>query len=392
MSKDKARIAVAGCGVAGWMGHLPWIWAHPNAEITAVCDSDLVRARQAQERFDVGFVTTSFDEILQRDDVDGVCICTPQRFHREMTVAAVRHGKHVLLEKPMGLNVQECREMLDAADKANVFLMVGHEKRFNYACQKVKEIIDSGDLGKVFSFDVHWCATVKNDPDKLIPEGYRGNYEWRWKDTSSGGGILLDHLPHYVDLWRWWTDSEVDTVSAEVLNVTRDLLGKPEIATWEDYCRVSLRFKNGTLANFETGTVGRGLSPILHNGSNLGEWSEFGTLLGTRGQLVYDLPPWDSPEHGRLMVNSLEERKPENRGWYQVALPDARRLPGGPLTPVTNDKYKFQRQTDHFVESIRENRQPEVDGHDGLATLLVVEAAYEAARTGKKVHLAHKDG
>src|SRR5439155_2682994 len=120
--------------------------------------------------------------------------------------------------------------------------------------------------------------------------------------------------------WRWWTGSEVQTVCTEMQNVTRDYLNKPEIGLWEDFGSVLIRFQNGAVGSFETGTVGRGLSPILHIGSGLGEWSEFGYVYGTRGQLTFDLPPWDSPEHGRIMVSSLEDKQPQDRGWYQVEM------------------------------------------------------------------------
>jgi predicted dehydrogenase len=121
----------------------------------------------------------------------------------------------------------------------------------------------------------------------------------RWRDRSTGGGILQDHIPHYVDLWRWWTGAEVESVCAEVQHIARDHLESPEIGQWEDFGTVLMRFTNGAVAVFNTGTVGRDLSPIQHLGSGVGEWSDFGYLYGTRGQLTFDFFPWDSPENGR---------------------------------------------------------------------------------------------
>jgi predicted dehydrogenase len=369
------------------MGHLPWIWGHPDAELVAVCDNDLARAQQAQERYGARFATADYQALLARDDVDAVCICTPPNSHHDIALAAAAHKKHILLEKPMGRSLQECRAMMAAAHEQDVYLMLGHEKRFNVALERIKQIIDSGLIGQVFYLVVHWGASVKLAPEQFIPAGYRENYEWRWKDKSVGGGILQDHLPHYVDLWRWWTNAEVDTVVAEIQNVSRDYLDRPDIGVWEDFGTVLMRFKNGAVGVFETGTVGRGLSPILHNGSGIGEWSEFGYLYGTRGQLTFDLPPWDSPEHGRIMVWSLEDRQQNNRGWYQVEMPDPRRSPGGPLSPVTNETYMFHRQIDHFVRAIQHGTTPQVGGEDGLATLSVVDAVYESQRSGQKVHV-----
>jgi predicted dehydrogenase len=265
--------------------------------------------------------------------------------------------------------------------------MLGHEKRFSLASEKIRQLIDRGLLGQVFYLVVHWGASVKLSPERLIPDGYRESYEWRWQDRSLGGGILQDHLPHYVDLWRWWTGSEVESVCAEIQNVTRDYLGRPEIAAWEDFGTVLMRFTNGAVAVFNTGTVGRGLSPIMHLGSGIGEWSEFGYLFGTRGQLTFDLFPWDSPEHGRLMVSSLDNDSDSDRGWYQVQFADPRRAPGGPLSPATNENFMFRRQMDHFIRCIQTGAGPAVTASDGRATLAVVEAVYESHRTQQKVRL-----
>src|SRR5262245_41399998 len=98
---DKVRFGVIGCGVAAWMGHLPWIWAHPQAELAAVCDTSPDSAHQAQQRYNVPLAFAEYRELLARDDIDAVCICTPPGYHCEMAMAAAEHHKHVLLEKPM---------------------------------------------------------------------------------------------------------------------------------------------------------------------------------------------------------------------------------------------------------------------------------------------------
>jgi UDP-N-acetyl-2-amino-2-deoxyglucuronate dehydrogenase len=302
-------------------------------------------------------------------------------------MAAIARNKHVLLEKPMGRSLEECERMIACARSRQVRFMLAHEKRFNPAAKKIRDIIESGEIGTVFHLTVHWGAAVKLAPDVLIPPGYGDGYRWRWTDPNVGGGILQDHLPHYVDLWRWWTGSEVHTVCTEAQHVSREYLGQPELGLWEDYGSVLMRFRNGAVGTFHTGTVGRALSPILHIGSGIGEWSEFGYLFGTRGQIAFDFPPWDSPEHGRVMVWSLDQRSPSDRGWYQVEFPDPRRCPGGPLSPVTNENHMFFRQMDSFIRCVREGSEEPVTVRDGRATLAVVEAAYESHRTGQKVEV-----
>lgn len=384
-------MAVIGCGGAAWVGHLPWIWDHPGAEIAVVCDLNERRAREAQERYQVPGLEIDYQKTLARPDVDAVCICTPPASHRDIAVAAAEQGKHVLLEKPMARSLCECEEISAAFRKRGLLLMLGHEKRFSLACEKIHSIIQRGTIGQVFYLTLNWGASVKLDPARLIPEGYAASYFWRWTDASLGGGILQDHLPHYIDLWRWWTGSEVESVCAEVQHVTRDYLGDDKTGQWEDFGTVLMRFRNGAVAVFTTGTVGKGLSPIQHVGSGIGEWSEFGYLFGTRGQLAFDFLPWDSPEHGRLMVWSLERDRDSDRGWYQVEMPDPWRAPGGPRSPRTNETYMFRRQMDHFIGCIREQVEPIISGEDGRATLAVVQAVYESHRTGQKVFLPQQE-
>jgi predicted dehydrogenase len=384
-TQHKIGFGVIGCGVAAWTGHLPWIWAHPYTELIGVCDVDIARAHDVQRRYSVLQATADYSELLSNPAIEAVCICTPPATHLEIASAAAQRGKHVILEKPMARSVGECERIIASARSGGVRLTVGHEKRFNAAATKIRDIIASGEIGNVFHLTAHWGASVKLAPDMLIPDGFRRNYEWRWTDPDVGGGILQDHLPHYIDLWRWWTGSEVDTVCAEAQHISRDLLGQADLGIWEDFGTVLMRFENGAVASFQTGTAGRALSPIQHLGSGIGEWSEFGYVFGTRGQIVFDFFPWDSCEHGRVMVWSLNDKSPDYRGWYQVELPEPRRALGGPLSPSTNESHMFYRQLDDVVHSLRNGHEACVSGEDGLATLAVVEAVYESVRTSQRV-------
>lgn len=382
------RVGMVGCGGAAWIGHLPWIWENPHAELVATCARNLDHAEQAAQRWGAARTYGNFYDMLAGERLEAVVIATPPDTHAEFAIEAARRGIHVLLEKPMAVNRGECDEIIRAAEQAKIVLTLSHEKRFNPGFEEIKRILEAGQLGRVFYLVIHWSAAVRLDPGALCPPDYRSSYHWRWTDPAAGGGILMDHLPHYLDLWRWWSGSELVSIDAELLNVRRDLLGDAELGgLHEDFAVALLKLRNGCVGVFETGTVGRGLSPIQHIGSATGEWSEYGMIYGTRGHLVFDVLPWDSPELPRIMVFSLESRQPPNRGWYQVELPDPYRAPGGPRTPKSNPHYQFKRQMDHFIDCIRTRSTPRVTAADGRATVLAVEAAYESFRTGQRVTL-----
>lgn len=386
---EMIKVGIVGCGGAASIGHLPWIWGNPHAELAAVCDMNRTQAEETARRWGAAHTFASFYEMLEVQPLDAVVIATPPGTHAEFAIAAARRGIHVLLEKPMAISLAECDAIIHATKDNGVILALSHEKRFNPGFEEIKRIIDSGALGKVFYLVIHWSSAVRLDPESLCPPDYRNSYHWRWTDSAAGGGILLDHLPHYVDLWRWWTGAELASVDAELLNVRRDVIGDTSLGgLHEDFAVALLKMTDGCIGVFETGTVGRGLSPIQNVGSATGEWSEYGMIYGTRGHLVFDVLPWDSPELPRIMVFSLENRQPAHRGWYQVELPDPFRAPGGPMSPKSNSHYQFKRQMDHFIDCIRTGERPRVSADDGRATIAAVQAAYESFQTGKRVTIA----
>lgn len=385
---NKIRFGIVGCGGAAWIGHLPWLWENPNIDLVAVCSIDEAHAQRAASRWGVERTYRDFHQMLSSEQIDALVIATPPQTHAPFAIAAAEHGIHVLVEKPMARTVQECDAMIEAATTNGTILTISHEKRFNPGFEKIKEIIDSGYLGKVFYLVVHWSAAVRLDPETLCPPDYRDSYYWRWTDPQAGGGIVGDHLPHYLDLWRWWINSDLASLDAELLNVRRDWIGDSQLGgDHEDFGVLLMKFQNGCIGVFESGNAGRGISPIQQIGSGTGEWSEYGMIYGTRGHLVFDLLPWDSPEMPRIMVFSLENREPAYRGWFQVELPDPFRAPGGPLSPNTNPHYQFKRQMDHFVDCIRNQTSPRISPPDGRATVAAVEAAYKSHRDGMRISL-----
>ncbi len=208
------RVGVIGLGLAGAV-MVPALHRHPRARLVAAAD----RSAVLRERFERDTGLPSHDDaaaLLARPDVDAVYIATPHQFHREHVELAARHGRHVVVEKPMALSIQDCDAMIEACQRAGVTLVVGHTHAFDPPVQEIRRIAASGTLGALAMLSM-WNFTDflyrPRRPEEL--------------DTTQGGGILFNQVPHHVDIARFIAGSEVATVRAyaAVLDPTRPTEG-----------------------------------------------------------------------------------------------------------------------------------------------------------------------
>jgi predicted dehydrogenase len=383
---SRIGIGVIGIGVAAANAHLPVLSASQDFELLAIMDRDPARLEYARGRWPIPHAYTELDALLVNPEIKAVVVSTPPDSHFAITQSALKHGKHVLAEKPLASTLSQTLSMIEVAKGQGVCLCVGHEKRFHPTFEKVRRLLQSDAIGTPYYCGVHWASNVKLDPDHLIPEGYRPGYEWRWRNPEIGGGIIQDHLPHYADLIRDWTNTTPVAVYCQCWNVARDLLGwPPEKAVWEDLGLVVVRFTNGLVMRFETGTTGRSLSPLWSMGSGVGEWTEYGYILGTKGQLLFDLMPWDSSENGRIAIWKLNEAVARDIGWSYVEQTEPRRREG---SPAGASHSMFAAQAREFAKAIRGEPSRIARGVDGAITVAAVDAAYSSARSRQECPVA----
>jgi predicted dehydrogenase len=379
-------LGVIGVGVAAWTGHLPAAEESQDFQILALLDVDQVQLQRTASRFAVPNVCSNADELYAIPGLQAVVIATPTASHSDLAEVAISRRKHVLLEKPMARTVEECSRLTTLATDHEVVLAIGHEKRFHPTFQRVRELLAGGVIGQPYYCGVHWASCAKMDPANFVPEGFYQGYRWRWEDPAAGGGILQDHLPHYLDLLRYWTGDEPRAIYAQTVNVARDLLRwSPDASVWEDFAVVLIRFSSGLLLRFETGTVGRSLSPIWSLGSGLGEWTEYAYVLGSEGQLLFDMLPWDSSENGRIALWRREKATREGLGWTYVEQPEPIRRRGSPAGAAAQ---MFGAQLRAWACAIRGEPSQIATGRDGMITVAAVEAAYQAARLGRECDLS----
>ncbi len=199
--------------------------------LTAVCDIDASRATALAEKYSIPAFESLAGMLEANPDMDVVSVCTPNGLHAEHSIQALKAGMHVLCEKPMALSVKDCSSMIHAAERANKRLFIVKQNRFNPPVEAVKNLIDEGKLGKIFSVQLN-CFWNRN-------EDY---YKNSWKGTRDlDGGTLYTQFSHFIDLLYWFV-GDVDSVSAFTGNY--DHQGQIE---FEDTGVAILKFQNGAI-------------------------------------------------------------------------------------------------------------------------------------------------
>jgi predicted dehydrogenase len=379
MNSTRIRIGIVGAGIAAVSAHLPILTQSEDFEVVSLCDTNRERLEFVAREWDISQAHCEIGNFLQAPGLEAVVIATPPDSHLPLALACIDAGMHLLVEKPLAANMKESAELVACARKKGVRVAVNHEKRFHPTFEHVSRLLQDGAIGRPFFAGVHWASNVKLAPDSFIPAGFGEGYRWRWSNREIGGGIVQDHLPHYVDLVSHWTGAVPTAVYAQVWNVGKDLLSWPSAeSVWEDMGLVLTRFSSGFVLRLETGVVGRSLSPLWSLGSGIGEWTEYGYILGTSGQLLFDLLPWDSSENGRIAVWQLGRAQQERTGWAYVEQTEPRRRQGSPAGAAHD---MFSAQLGDFARLLRGQKTRIATAEDGLSTMAVVEAAYRSAAT-----------
>lgn len=328
------RIALIGCG--GISRHHAQAVLRLGAEqvcIVATCDvvPDLAQARASEASAEL--VTTDWHQVIEREDVDAVDICLPHDLHAEVAIAAAEAGKHVLVEKPIATTLEDGWRMVLAARRADVRLMVAFVERFEAENQRTKQLVDEGWLG------IPILAQVDHLQDVFIPPGH-----WARQRERLGGGAIVSAGCHRIDLLRWLV-GEVEWVSAETYY-------NPERMEGEIAGVVNMQFTTGAVASLSTNWM----SPYRAFYRKL--WLE-----GTEGCV-----------HNWNGLHIFSRKKPE---WSEGFV----RMDVEPIDP-------FVAEMRHFVECVREGKEPLTNGEDALRSQAVAFAANESERTGCRVRPA----
>ena len=307
-------------------------------ELSAVCDMDEAKAKALGDKYDAAWCTNIEEMLADGTDLDVIAVCTPNGLHAQHSILALKAGKHVLCEKPMALSVADCTAMIHAADRANRRLFIVKQNRFNPPVIAVKELIDEGKLGEIYSVQLN-CFWNRN------PDYYKNS----WKGTKDlDGGTLYTQFSHFIDLLYWFF-GDVDQVNAFTGN-----FGHKGLIEFDDTGVASLKFLNGVI-----GSINYTVNAYKKNmEGSLTIFAEKGTIkIG--GQYLNELE-YQSLKSGEI-TNLPPGNPPNNYGQYFGSMSN-------------HDKvYK------NLVDVLSGQAAIATSGMEGLKTVEIIEKIYKSA-------------
>lgn len=200
----KAKIGVIGLGGVAQLVHLPNFTKIPNADVTAVAETNKNRLRTIADKFGIKQIYNNHKDLLDKADVDAVIIATPTSTHKEIAIDCLNAGKDVLVEKPMARSFQEAKQIVDAAKKNKKILMVGMNLRYRPDTMLLRSFINTNEIGEPFYVKCGWIRKQSSGE------------KWFTKKEESGGGVIIDLGIHIMDLALWLLDfPEISSVSTQ---------------------------------------------------------------------------------------------------------------------------------------------------------------------------------
>lgn len=233
---EKVRLGIVGTSNWAELMYLNTLRDHPDVELVALCGRNPARLSDLAERFGFRGTHRDYRDLLARADLDAVAVVVPDDLHKEIVLAAIARGLHVLCEKPLANSVADAREMLDAATKAGVRHMVLFTWRWQPHYQYVKSLVDAGAFGRLYRTQLAFITNFAHD----------GLYQWRL-DPERANGVLGDLGSHMFDLSRWLCGDEIVSLSSDLGTAVprTHLAGHGTGASNNDFAHVVFRYASG---------------------------------------------------------------------------------------------------------------------------------------------------
>ena len=351
---SRLKSAIIGCGKMAQV-HAQALKNIEETELVAVQSRSAEKAAATAARFGVK-AYSDIAEMIQREQVQVVVICTPHPAHRAAAIIAMENGAHVLSEKPLAVSLEDCDAMIATAAQTNKQLGMISQRRFYPSCRRIKDAIDAGKLGTPMLGSVIMYG--------WRDEKYYSSDPWRGSWEKEGGGVLVNQAPHQLDLLLWYMGSEMEELYGVWQNINHPYIEVEDTAT------AIIRFKNGAVANIIVSNAQKpGIYGKVHihgsNGASAGVQTD-GGLMFLPGQSGIKEPPlndmWTAPgEEQQLDIYRAEDMAAFN------AVDDA-------------VEYYVRLQNRDFIVAVAENREPLVTAKEGRKTVELFTALYLSSK------------
>lgn len=340
---NKFRFGIAGCGmISEW--HANAIKQIDEAELAGAADIDKYRAEKFCRKFETE-VFDSFEDLLQNKDIDIICICTPSGLHAQQAIAAANAGKHIVIEKPMALNLIQADEIIAACRKNRVNAAVVSQLRFSDAIKRLKVVVDGMMLGKLVMGDIYMKYYRSQE--------YYDRGKWRGTWDMDGGGALMNQGIHGVDLLQY-----IMGPVKSVFAYTRTLARKIEV---EDTVASVVEFRNGALGIIQaTTSIYPGYPRRLE-------------ISGDKGSIIVEedsIVKWDvegSPCPEGICLRHTSSSSANN--------------------PAAFGNEGHLLQISDMISSLKKGQNPLVNQYEGRKSIEIIDAIYKSSRTGKSIEI-----
>ena len=348
---DKSTVNLALIGTGAWSGSVGDAMMKSDKVNLITCFDPIPEKREAfSTRFGCEH-EESYEDVLKRDDIDGLHLATPNHLHAEQTLLAAEHGKHVFVEKPIANTIADGSKMIEACLKAGVVLMVGQHLRRLTGIRKLKELIDAGTIGSPIQIEGNYS---QNLGFALTPESFR----WRGDDTGCPAGSLMTMGIHHADVFNYLF-GPIKTVFSYFNKL---------------YIPAPVEDVTTTIFQYETGVLG-------YLGSNYASpKAVWFYVYGTEANLLCTITPPELPFEEYLL-------------WWQQVDQDTdvqifeKGKTGSTKIPLTLGNPILE-EIDEFADCILTGTPPETDGEGALSALSFIRAAIESSQTGRQAMIA----
>lgn len=339
------KIGIIGCGKIAQVRHIPEYADNPQVELAGYYDFNLDRAKSLAAEFG-GKAYDTVDELLANPEIDAVSVCVANNAHAEITIKALNAGKHVLCEKPMATTLEDCEKMVRAAKENKKYLMIDQNQRMAKAHVKAKELIEKGEIGKILSFHTSFGH---GGPETWSIDG--GANTWFFDKKQAAMGAMADLGVHKTDLIQYLTNSKVVETTAVVTTLDKKY-ANGELIGVDDNAICIYKMDNGIIGT------------MTASWTYYGEEDNSTVLYGTEGIMkIYHNPAYSievTGKNGEKIYYAIDQIQ-------------------------TNDNQTKSGIIDAFIDSLINDREPEISGQDVLAAMRAVFASLESAEKGKMV-------